>query len=75
MAQNLKKHATTYIDDFLHAENTFEIEKYTKTYKILDVTITFIRKLLCFGLKMVYNHLSLPQHLQDIYENKDNSLK
>ena len=56
----------------LFKTQTSEVDKYMKRYNLLKVTETYIFKLLCIGHKMVYNHTSLPQYLQNVYKNKEN---
>ena len=43
-----------------------------KKFNILDVTETYIYKLLCLGHKMVHYCFSLPLYLQNVYKYKRN---
>lgn len=49
-----------------------DVEIYMKKHNLLDVTDTYVYKLLCIGHKMIYNRCTLPQYLQNVYKNKEN---
>ena len=56
----------------LFKTNSTELDAYMKQFNILDVTDTYIYKLLCIGHKMIYNNLSLPDFLHNMYQCKMN---
>ena len=57
----------------IFAVRSHDLQKHMIEHGLLDVSDTYIYKILCIGHKMVYNPFSLPIFLRSIYRNKIDS--